>query len=96
MNLIKIARLDIINIPGKKTVNYYINGELLYTEDTNIFREGVFDVGTVYISSNSETELNFMAADIMITPQKVVKRLFPAGLTAGSCSSLQTGAITIW
>ena len=32
----------------------------------------------------------------MITPQKVVKRLFPAGFTAGSCSSLQPSAITIW
>ena len=32
----------------------------------------------------------------MIAPQKVVKRLFPTGLTAGSCSSLQPGAITIW
>jgi hypothetical protein len=32
----------------------------------------------------------------MIAPQKVVKRLFPAGFTAGSYSLLQPGAITIW
>ena len=32
----------------------------------------------------------------MIAPQKVVKRLFPAGLAAGSCSELQPDAITIW
>jgi hypothetical protein len=32
----------------------------------------------------------------MIAYQKVVKRLFPAGLAAGSCSELQPEAITIW
>lgn len=59
-------RLDIINIPGKKTVNYYINGELLYAVDTNAEREEVFDVDAVYISSNPEAEFDFMIAEIIV------------------------------
>lgn len=31
-----------------------------------------------------------MLSYFMISPQKVVKRLFSAGLTAGSCNSLQS------
>ena len=40
---------------------------------------------------------NYMSCikHFMIAPQKVVKRLLPVSLTAGSCSSLQPGAITI-
>ena len=32
----------------------------------------------------------------MIASPKVIKRLFPVGLLAGSCGLLQLGAITIW
>jgi len=45
--------------------------------------------------SDNQFSFKYMI-DIMIAPQKVVKRLFPAGFTAGSCSLLQPGAITIW
>ncbi|MDD2235433.1 MAG: hypothetical protein PHV03_11190, partial [Desulfitobacteriaceae bacterium] len=39
---------------------------------------------------------NFNVNCIMIAFQKVVNRLFPAGLPAESCSLLQLGEITIW
>lgn len=59
-------RLDIEHPPGTRQVRYYLNGELLHIEDASPFREEIFDVDCVFVSSNPEAELDFMIADLWI------------------------------
>lgn len=59
-------RLDLVNLPGRRKMEYYVNGELYDTIDESEYRENSFDIDCVYLSSNPEAEIDYMVSDIVV------------------------------
>lgn len=59
-------RVDIINRAGMKIVEYYLNGELIHLQDERPFNEEIYDIDSIFVSSNPEAELDFIISDIII------------------------------